>query len=167
MLEDYPSADSQVAEDRSEIAEAGRAELKALVLAVRTAIAQGDAVAAAAHALVLGDESFALVVRLYLLGNAIAGRAFREAQARRGKRGAAAKWRASAGVDDLIKRLGRKRDELGDYLKPAELWTEMYAELEREKLRPKELAGPQYKFKGGGITYGAFSRRLQRLRRAT
>jgi hypothetical protein len=78
-------------------------------------------------------------------------------------------------VDEIVARLARKPDALGDPLLPKELWPLLYNALEDAGLDPKEdgnLDCPtdtrnpaKYTFTGGSITYDTFRKRIQRARR--
>lgn len=80
-----------------------------------------------------------------------------------GAKGAEARWATLSDITRIVESLAKKRDELGDPLRPAELWPELYSELERKGLRVEDL-GDRYKFKGDEKTFDAFRRQVQRIR---
>lgn len=97
------------------------------------------------------------------------GRAYLARQADKSEKGWRSRWKGEErdALGDIISALARRRDELGDYMEPHELWTELYGELDDAGLAPKEHAAPdRYTYADGRekITYEAFRKRIQRLR---
>ena len=110
----------------------------------------------------------ALSWRLHMVASALYGDEVRAAflsvaQSGRGKRGADARWKGGESVDDIIRSLASEKDELGDYLQPSELWPELYSAMEQAGLDPVE-ADNKYIYGNRDLTYGAFRKRIQRLR---
>ena len=91
---------------------------------------------------------------------------FSLSQGRKGTAGAEARWRYQGGIKQIIERLAVKRDALGDFLDPSELWTDFYSALEESHLNPVEKANPRcYVWDDtNNIKYSAFRRRIQRIR---
>lgn len=93
--------------------------------------------------------------------------------ARRGASGLGARWSGNAGsvVRTLASSLAGRRDELGDYLPPSELWPELYALMDRAHLSPTEEGngkGAMIHYDGDGgepYTYEAFRKLIQRENR--
>jgi hypothetical protein len=69
-------------------------------------------------------------------------------------------------ITDLIKRLARKTDSLGEPLRSSELWPELFSELEAAGRDPEELEdGKVIEYDGGRITRDSFKTILSRTRR--
>lgn len=94
-------------------------------------------------------------------------RGYSETQSAKGKKGAEKRHSASEAQQELsriIKTLAAKTDGLDDPLPPAELWPELYAEMDRRGLAPDEKGGAYIYGDGQEVTYSAFRRRIQRAR---
>ncbi len=87
----------------------------------------------------------------------------------KGRKGAEARWASKDDVQAAIKRVALRLDELGDYLQPVELWPQLYAELESagfRDIKEKTVNGKAfYDLGSGSITYDAFRKQVQRLRK--
>ncbi|SDK68256.1 hypothetical protein SAMN05216189_104722 [Pseudomonas delhiensis] len=69
-------------------------------------------------------------------------------------------------VTEIIKGLASKKDSLGDYLKPSELWGEYVSVLDELGLCPKEDK-LEVTFEGGKTTKDSFRATLSRIRKHT
>lgn len=65
---------------------------------------------------------------------------------------------------EIIRRLATKRDALGDYLKPSELWSDYVSLLDELGLCPKEDK-LEVAFEGGKTTKDSFRATLSRIRK--
>lgn len=80
-----------------------------------------------------------------------------------GKKGAAKRWEGQASLSGIIQRLAGYTDALGDPLDPHKLWPMLWAALDDEGAKPRDLVD-RYVYEGGAITYDTFRRAVQRAR---
>ncbi len=117
---------------------------------------QRNAVARAVHKAALGIEFET-------------AQAFRRAQSEKGRKRWISASEARNVADSGTEQLARKRDELGDPLPPAELWSELFSWLDDAGLDPRETGtglDAQISFgENERKTYQAFRAQIQRHRR--
>lgn len=85
-------------------------------------------------------------------------------QTEKAKKAAAARWGGDTrvAVRDIVTSLAKQRDELGDWIKPAELWPQFWDRLDSAGLAPVDH-GDAYAYHGGRYRYGAFRKEVERL----
>lgn len=80
----------------------------------------------------------------------------------KGSRGAQVRWAEHEQITDIIKSLAGKRDAIGDYYKPSDLWPEFYSMLDEKRLKPVERGKP---LEQAVITYGNNEMRYETFRK--
>lgn len=126
----------------------------------------GDIAAAVEHAANIGFFAGMLVA---------AGAVRKEEQhsvlaAKKGKRGAAARWAGRDVLTAIIQELACRHDSWGEPLRPSELWPHFFAELDDLGLHPVErdpdpLKDASIEFRGGNIKYLAFKEQMRQKRK--
>ena len=96
------------------------------------------------------------------------GRQYRKLQSSHGSVGAQKRWKSGEArrlMMDIVERLSCETDQLGDPLKPNELWPLLYSELDEIGLNPTETSERKYKYgESESIAYNAFRKQISRLR---
>ncbi|MFA7486747.1 MAG: hypothetical protein WCY72_01515 [Lysobacteraceae bacterium] len=74
--------------------------------------------------------------------------------------------RGRAELNSIVEKLAKRRDALGDYIPPSELWEPLYSEMDAEGLRPREsIDKVAYTYAAGAeYTFDAFKGQLRRIR---
>lgn len=94
----------------------------------------------------------------------------REQQSQRGQRGATQRWGGDGrdALAGIIERLASRKDAMGDYEPPADLWDALHGEMDDAGLSPRETADGAYRYAGDEqtpLTYDAFRKRINRHRK--
>ncbi len=150
------------------------------LLASRRMLLSGGSVRVDADAVISTGRELLLerqnAIVLAMEPHAAMGEKHSREQSQRGKKGAKKRWsdtEARNTVSEILTNLAAHTDELGDPLPPAEIWPELYSEMERENMAPREegaanLKASRYVYADQQvITYDAFRQRILRIRRAT
>ena len=95
---------------------------------------------------------------------------YSEDQSEKGKLGAQSRWGGDARdkLSAIYAHLASKRDALGDYIEPRDLWPVLFDELGKADLEPSDPEDGVYHYEGDNgtpITYGAFRQAIARQRR--
>jgi hypothetical protein len=113
------------------------------------------------------------VTKAHVMPREESARKYSGTQSEKGKKGAAARWESNGAqvkVKQIIESLAPRRDWLGDFEPPNELWPVLFSEMDAASLNPVEAEAeaedPTYEYAANQkIKYSAFRRRLQRLRK--
>jgi len=138
----------------------------------RTDIQKGNAADAARWARMAGYISAQIDIKLEWEEKALSGERLSKTNSIKGKKGRESQQGGAEfgkALNVIYSRLAERKDALGDYELPGELWGRFYAELDEAHMNPNEYekAGEKlYSLTGGKkITFEAFRKKLQRLRK--
>lgn len=145
-------------------------EVAALIQAVERMLIDGKAELKALH--LLKDLDHRQTVHMWDRDpDTVEGEKYRNAQSERGKR-SAEKRKNSVPVEremlnSLVEKLAKRRDALGDYIPPSELWEPLFGEMDAEGLSPcLSINKGAYTYSAGAeYTFDAFKSQVQRIRK--
>lgn len=141
---------------------------------IRGKISKGDSAGAVVDALLLGGFIRESQLKYKWENHVEKYDATKKVAAAKGALGAAARWAGDDrdNLNEILKLLAKKRDALGGYLFPSELWPELLGDLGDARANPIEK-NPSGKLEDAFVIYGndrneytydAFRRQINRIR---
>lgn len=164
-------SDSTIVEDDSEMDFALR--IRSLIRTIRSAISKNDIDETARWSLQLGEVFAEVRIKYGWEKYALSGKRHSESQSEKGKKSAKLRWSGDdrKALADIVIKLAKRKDAIGDYEPPSELWTLLYSQLEDNELNPSEHKGDkitEYFYTYGQhmkkITYRNFCKQIERAR---
>lgn len=147
---------------------------RSLIRRIRSAIERDDIDEAVQFSLQLGEKLTEIRFKFNWEKQALMGVSHSESQSEKGIKGADVRWSGDdrKALADIVNKLAKRKDAIGDYEPPNELWTLLYSQLEDKGLCPiehpsdrKTDASYNYGADKELIIYKTFCKQIERARK--